>query len=58
MLKDSITISVLLSMFLFPNLTSAVHPLTKNIPHHIETSQLICIANRLNGFHMVGEIRR
>ena len=26
-----------------------------NVPHHIETSQLICIANQLTGFYMMGE---
>ena len=28
-------------------------PLTTNIPHHIETSQLICNVNRLTGFYMM-----
>ena len=27
-------------------------------PHHIETSQLICIANQLTGFNMLGNIGR
>ena len=31
-------------------------PLATNVPHHNETSQLICIANQLAGFHMMGKI--
>ena len=34
------------------------NPLTTNVPHHIETSQLICIANQLAGFYMMGNIGR
>ena len=33
-------------------------PLTTNVPHLIETSQLICIANQLTGFYMMGNIDR
>ena len=29
---------------------------TTNVPHHIETSQLICIANQLIGFYRMGKI--
>ena len=29
-------------------------PLTTNVPNYIETSQLICSANQLNGFYMTG----
>ena len=29
-----------------------------NVPHHIETSQLICIANQFIGFYMMGNIGR
>ena len=32
--------------------------LTTNVTHHIETSQLICIANLLTGFYMMGNIGR
>ena len=32
------------------------NPLTTNVPHHIETSQLICNANQLTGFYMMGNI--
>ena len=32
------------------------NPLTTNVPHHIETSQLICIANQLAGFYMMENI--
>ena len=31
-----------------------VNPLTTNVPHHIETSQLICTADQLTGFYMMG----
>ena len=34
------------------------NPLTANVPHHIEASQLICIAVQLTGFHMMGNIGR
>ena len=27
-----------------------INPLTANVPHHIETSQLVCNANQLTGF--------
>ena len=33
-----------------------INPLTTNVPYHIETSPLICIANQLTGFYMVGNI--
>ena len=33
-----------------------VKPLTTNVPHHIETSQLICSANQLTGFFMMRNI--
>ena len=32
--------------------------LMTNVPHHIETSQLICIANQLTGFYMIENIGR
>ena len=35
-----------------------VNPLTNNVSHHIETSQLICNANQLTGFYMTGTIGR
>ena len=35
-----------------------VNPLTINVPHHIETSQLICSENQLTGFYMMGDIGR
>ena len=31
-----------------------LNSLTTNVPHHIETSQLICGANQLTGFSMIG----
>ena len=31
------------------------HPLTTHVSHHIESSPLICIANQLPGFCMMGE---
>ena len=33
-----------------------VNSLTTYVPHHIETSQLICNANHLTGFYMMGII--
>ena len=35
---------------------SVFNPLTTNVPHHIETSQLIYIANQLTGFYMMENI--
>ena len=35
-----------------------INLLTTNILHYIETSQLICIANQLNGFYMMVNIGR
>ena len=32
------------------------NPLTTNVPHHIETSQLICNANHLTGFYILGTL--
>ena len=32
------------------------NPLTTNVPHHVETSQLICNANELTGYYMLGSI--
>ena len=29
------------------------NPLTTNVSHHIETSQLTCTANQLTGFYMM-----
>ena len=34
------------------------NPLTTNVPHHIETSQLICSVNQFNGFYMMGKTGR
>ena len=33
-----------------------INLLTTNVLHHIETSQLICTANQLTGFYMIGNI--
>ena len=30
--------------------------ITATVSHHIETSQLICITNQLNGFYMIGTL--
>ena len=35
-----------------------VNPLATSVSHHIETSQLICIADQLSGFYMMGNIGR
>ena len=42
----------------FPTVSFELNPLTTNIPHHVETSQLICNPNQLTGFYMIGNIRR
>ena len=39
-------------------ISTKLNSLTINVPHHIETSQLICIANQLTGFYMMGKIGR
>ena len=33
-----------------------IKQLTTNVPHHIETGQLICRANQLTGFYMVATL--
>ena len=35
-----------------------INSLTINVPHHMETSQLICIANQLTSFYVMGSIGR
>ena len=35
-----------------------INPLTTNVPHHIETSHLICKANQLTVFYIMGNIDR
>ena len=47
-----ITIIILLSY------CKSFNPLMTNVSHHIETSQLTCIANQLTGFYMVENIGR
>ena len=34
------------------------NPLTTSVLHHTETIQLICNANQLTGFYMMGNIDR
>ena len=38
--------------------TIVIDTLTTNVPHHIETSQLICITNQLAGFYIMVNIGR
>ena len=40
------------------NFKLPLNQFTTNVPHHIETSQLICIANQLTSFYMKGNIGR
>ena len=40
------------------NEAAVFNPLTANVPHHTETSQLIWNANQLPGFYMMGNIVR
>ena len=35
-----------------------INPLTTNVPHHIETSQLICNVNQWTGFYKMGNTGR
>ena len=35
-----------------------VNPLTANVSHHIETSQLICSPNQLTGFYVMANVGR
>ena len=44
--------------FLQGRVIGVVNPLTTNVPYHIETSQLICRANQLASFYMMGNIGR
>ena len=37
-------------------LITSINPFTTNALYHIETSQLICNANQLTGFHTKGNI--
>ena len=37
---------------------NSLNLLTTNVPHHIETSPLICISSQLTSFHMMGNIGR
>ena len=39
-------------------IVSNINLLTTSVPYHIETSQLICDANQLTGFYMMGNIGR
>ena len=59
---DSIVLCFLLVFFktfnfvpvfssLYFNRDQYLNPSTNNVPHHIETTQLICIANQLTGFY-------
>ena len=38
--------------------TQIINPLTTKVPHHTGTSQLICNANQLTGFYIMGNICR
>ena len=39
---------------IFDSTTIYSSPLTTKVLHHIETSQLICNANQLTGFYIMG----
>ena len=54
-------VSVLLikrTEFLRTEEVKQINPLTTNVPHHIDTCQLICTASQLNGFYMIGNTDR
>ena len=38
--------------------SKSINTLTTNVLRHVKTSQLICIANQLTGFYMMGNIDR
>ena len=42
----------------FPDVIKFVNPLTNNVAHPIETSQMICSANQWTGFYKMGNIGR
>ena len=42
----------------FDKILVCVNPLTTNVPHPVETNQLICNANQLTGFYLMGNIGR
>ena len=42
----------------FDSMSLHMNPLTTNITHHIENSQLVCGANQLTGLYMTGNIGR
>ena len=43
-------------LMIYCRLTSTCfNPLTNNVPHHVETSQLVCNTNQLTGFHMMAD---
>ena len=43
-------LALFIRKYMLEEATGIVNPLTTNVPHHIETSQLICTANQLTGF--------
>ena len=56
--KAVLTLHHELKLIMIHSFPLIFNPLTTNVPHHIETSQLICIANQLNGFYMKGNTDR
>ena len=52
------TIYILREKWSKRTLGSHINPLMTNVPHHIETSQLIVIANQLTVFYMMDNIGR
>ena len=57
-LRTGTTFSVTCFLALNHSDLDSFKSLTANVPHHIEASQLICIAVQLTGFHMMGNIGR
>ena len=41
-----------------PFFVDIINPLTTSVPHHTETSELICMANQFTGFYMMRNIGR
>ena len=52
---QSLTLTV---TFIINSLLVLFNLLTTNVSHHIETSQLVCIANQFTGFYMIVNICR
>ena len=46
------------NLYIFLSWDAYFNPLTTNVLHYIEASQLICNANQLTGFYIMGKFGR